>query len=469
MLRPSFINATTRRAIGRNLGLDLVAAIGIGVTMALVGAILPTVARRGGLDPLGLSALAAAPFVANLLGAFAGRLGPRNRGQLGLVRGLGAASLLVLFLAPPAAVVVAVAVAYWLSLSFGNPLHFRFWGSMYPARLRGRVIGVLGMGRAGAGAVAAISGGVLADLIGGNQAVAVAGVVGVVCAIGYVGFRAAANDAPTTFSARESIRALLERPRLVRLTVAQLFYGGGVIAATPLFALVYVDRLNLSLSDVGLIGVISAVATTLTFPLWGIVADRRGAVVPLAGGSLLGAIGVLAYAVAPSVAVLWLGALALGVASGAIDVGIAAVVSDDTPMTTRAAAMAGWNAVTGARGIAAAFAMSLLIRAHVVDVTGALVLSAGIAAVGAALFVDAGRGRRIRSAAAPVRSAAAPEAAAVGAVATSAVASVAPVEGAQASTAIVAGTPTAAPAVTSKSAPNAPTAPIVATRAQVSA
>jgi MFS family permease len=403
VLRPSLFNSASRRAIGRNLGLDLIAAIGIGVTMALVGAILPTVARRDGLDPIGLSALAAAPFVANLLGAFAGKLGPRNRAQLSLVRILGSASLLVLFLAPSAGVVVIVSIVFWLSLSFGNPLHFRFWGSMYPGRLRGRVVGVLGMGRSGAGALAAIGGGVLADVIGGDQAVAVAGVIGVFAALGYLGFRAATTDAPTTFSARQSIAALREQPRLVRLTIAQLFYGGGVIAAMPLFALVHVDRLHLSLADVGLIGVIGAVATTVTFPVWGLVADRRGAVVALAGGSLLGTIGVVAYAVAPNVAFLWLGALAMGVASGGIDLGIAQVVSEDTPMATRAAAMAGWNAITGARGIVAAFAMSVLLGAKVVDVRTALLLSAAISAIGVWLFVDAGRARVARAvSAAPV-------------------------------------------------------------------
>ena len=39
-----------------------------GVSMALVTTLLPTIARRGGLEPIGLAALAAAPFVANLLG-----------------------------------------------------------------------------------------------------------------------------------------------------------------------------------------------------------------------------------------------------------------------------------------------------------------------------------------------------------------------------------------------------------------
>ncbi|HUP55693.1 MAG TPA: MFS transporter, partial [Methylomirabilota bacterium] len=328
MLRPSLFTSASRRAIGRNLALDLVVAVGMGVTMALVGAILPTVARRGGLAPLGLSALAAAPFIANLLGAFAGRLGPRTNAQLAVTRLVGAASLLVLFVVPPAPVLVAVSVVFWLSLSFGGPFHLRLWGAMYPARLRGRVVGVLGMGRAAAGALAAFGGGLLADRIGGERAVAVAGLVGVACAVGYVGMRAATADRPVVFSARDSIRALRDRPLLSRIAVAQGFYGGGLIAASPLYALVHVDRLNLRLSDVGVIGILAAVATTVAFPIWGLVADRRGPVLTLRLGSAIGVMSLVGYAVAPNVAVLWGAAIVAGIGSASIDVGIAAAVSD---------------------------------------------------------------------------------------------------------------------------------------------
>ncbi|HXU84496.1 MAG TPA: MFS transporter [Verrucomicrobiae bacterium] len=391
MLRPSLFNSATRRAIGRNLALDLVVAVGMGVTMALVNAILPTVARRGGLAPLGLSALAAAPFVANLLGAFAGRLGPRNTAQLTLTRGIGAASLLILFTVPPAPVMVAVAVVFWLSLSFGGPFHLRLWGAMYPARLRGRVVGVLGMGRAAAGAIAAFGGGVLADRIGGERAVAVAGVIGVACAVGYVGLRAASAGRPAPFSARESIRALRERPLLGRIALAQGFYGGGLIAAAPLYALVHVDRLNLSLSDVGVIGILAAIATTVAFPIWGVVADRHGSVTALRLGSAIGLGSLVAYALAPSVVLLWLAAIVAGIGSASIDVGIAAAVSDQTPLASRAAAMAGWNAITGARGIAAAFLMSALLQLGLVDVTSGLLLCAATSAMGVLLFARAGR------------------------------------------------------------------------------
>jgi len=377
--------------MGRNLALDVLVAVGMGVTMALISSILPTVARRGGLAPIGLSALAAAPFVANLLGAFAGRFGPRNTAQLGLVRGLGAAALLVLFLVPPAPVVVAVAVVFWLSISFGGPFHLRLWGAMYPARLRGRVVGVLGMGRAAAGALAAFIGGVLADVIGGEQAVAIAGIVGVACAIGYLGLRAAAAEQPRSYSARESIRALRDRPVLSRIAVAQGFYGGGLIAASPLFALVHVDRLNLSLADVGVIGILTAVATTVAFPLWGMVADRFGPIAALKTGSAIGLLSLVGYAVAPSVVVLWFAAVAAGIASASIDVGIAAAVSDQTPLASRAAAMAGWNALTGARGIVAAFLMSALLQIGLIDVTVGLLACTATSAIGVALFVRAGR------------------------------------------------------------------------------
>ena len=79
-----------------------------------------------------------------------------------------------------------------------------------------------------------------------------------VCAIAYAGFRAHAAGDPPRFSARDSIRALRERPVLGRVALAQGFYGGGLIAALPLYALVYVDRLDLSLADVGIIGILTA-------------------------------------------------------------------------------------------------------------------------------------------------------------------------------------------------------------------
>jgi MFS family permease len=390
VVQRSSLTSPNRRALGRNLALDLLAAVGVGVSMALVTTLLPTVARRGGLEPLGLAALAAAPFIANLLGVFAGRFGPRSPRQLAVIRCAGAASLIALLILPTPFVMVFASIVFWVSLSFGGPIHLRLWGAMYPARLRGRIVGMIGTGRAAAGALAAFGGGLLADQVGGPPAVALGGLMGAVCAVAYIGLRAhAAGDLPR-FSARDSLQALRERPVLRRVALAQGFYGGGLIAALPLYALVYVDRLDLSLSEVGIIGILTAAATTVSFLAWGIVADRFGAMVAMRIGSAMGLVSLLGYVIAPDVALLWVAAVAAGAGSASIDVGIASVVSEHTTMSSRAPAMAGWNAITGARGIVAAFAMSALLQAGIVDVTTGLLLCAISSAIGVALYVRTG-------------------------------------------------------------------------------
>ena len=391
MRRPTRESIEGLRPIWRNLSLDLVAAIGYGVSGALVSTLLPTIARRGGLEPLGLAVLAAAPFVTNLLSIFAGQFGPRSTRQFAFLRGLGAGSLVALVFLPGAPVILAVAFAFWISISFSSPFQLRFWGATYPGRMRGRVVGFLGTGRAAAAGVAALAGGVLADRLGGPTAVALAGIVGVVCALGYAGFRGAGAARPIPYSARESLRALRERPMIQRVALAQGFFGGGFIAAGPLYALVYVDRLDLSLADVGLIGVFGAAATTVSFLAWGAVADRFDALAAMRYGSLVGLAGLLGYAVAPALAVLLVASLAIGVANSSIEVGVAGVISENTGMDSRAAAMSGWNAITGARGLVAPFVMSSLVQFGVVSLTVGLLLCVAASGVGVALFWWAAR------------------------------------------------------------------------------
>ena len=386
MRRPTRESIEGLRPISRSLSLDLIAAIGYGVSGALVSTLLPTIARRGGLEPLGLAALSAAPFLTNLLSVFAGRFGPHSTRQFALLRGVGAGSLVALAFVPGVAVIVAVAFLFWISISFSSPFQLRFWGAIYPGRMRGRVVGFLGTGRAAAAGIAALIGGLLADRLGGPTAVALAGLVGVVCALAYAGFRASAAAAPLAYSARESIRALRARPTLQRVALAQGFFGGGFIAAGPLYALVYVDRLDLSLSDVGIIGVFGAAATTVSFLAWGAVADRFDALAAMRYGSLIGLGGLVAYALAPGLGILLVAALAIGLSNSSIEVGVAGVISDHTSLASRAAAMSGWNAITGARGLVAPFVMSGLVQFGVVSVTAGLLMCASASALGVALY-----------------------------------------------------------------------------------
>ena len=181
--------------------------------MALVSAILPTVARRGGLDPIGLSALAAAPFVANLLGAFAGRFGPRNTAQLG---------------ARPRPR-RRVAPACCSSCRRRRSSSRSRWSSGSASRSAARSTSACGARctRPGSAAGSSASSGWAGPRPAPSPRSSGAcsptssaasrrsrspAIVGVACAIGYLGLRAAAAEQPRSYSARESIRALRDRP-----------------------------------------------------------------------------------------------------------------------------------------------------------------------------------------------------------------------------------------------------------------
>ena len=377
-----------RTPLWRIVALDFAAAVGIGITTAVVSSLLPAVARREQMEPMGLAILAAAPFLANLAGAFAGQLGPRTPRQLAVSRALGAVFLVVPVVLPIPPVIVAVTVGFWLTISFGVPLQLRLWGEIYPLERRSGLVGLVGAGRAGAAGIAAVGAGAFADRFGGVTVIAVAAIIAAACAIAAAGLPSTSSGDHPTYSALSSLRTLRSKPMLRRVALAQAFYGGGLIAAVPLYVLVYVDRLELSLTEIGLIGIFAAVAMTVGSVVWGFVADRLGGVAVMRGGSVLGFASLLTYVASPGLGILCLAAIAAGLASAAIDIGLQATMSQDTTLEERPAAMAGWNAFTGARGIVAPIAMSALVQAGVLDLSGGLVVCALATAVGTWLYLS---------------------------------------------------------------------------------
>ncbi|MFN8620346.1 MAG: MFS transporter [Chloroflexota bacterium] len=371
----------------RNLSLDMTAAVGVGITTAVMGTLLPSVARREGLDPLGLAVLAASPFLANLLGAFAGRVGPRNPVQFGLMRAAGALCLVIMFFLPVPQLLAFVALGYWLASAFGVPMQHRLWGAMYPNRERGRLIGVVATGRTGAAAVAALVGGIVADRIGGPGAIAIAGAIGAMLALASTGIRTQLPAAGATYSFRETWQAYQSVPALKRVGWAQVFYGGGLIAAGPLYALVQVDRLQLSLGEVGTIGMVTAIAATGSCFFWGWVSDRIGGLSSIQIGTVLGAVSIAFYAMAPSIAFVWVAAALVGLANSATEMGWPNMLAEHSSLADRAKVAAGLNALTGARGLIAPFLGSLLVQAGILSVTAALALCCVATAIGALLYL----------------------------------------------------------------------------------
>jgi MFS family permease len=170
-----------------------------------------------------------------------------------------------------------------------------------------------------------------------------------------------------------------------------MFLGAGFIAAAPLYAFVHVDRLQLSLSEVGFLGILVAGATTVAYLPWGGLSDRRGGLLVFQLGSAMGTGALFLYAWGPSFAVLAIAGVLTGFNNGAIEIGIQAVIGELAPPGERAAAVAGWSAANGVRGIIAPFVSTILYAAGIVDVTQGILLCACVSAVGAGLYAFAGR------------------------------------------------------------------------------
>ena len=355
----------TQRAVGRNLALDLVAAVGVGVTIALVATLLPTIARRGGLEPLGLAALAAAPFIANLLGAFAGRVGPRSRAHTRAHPGRRRARSLALLILADAAGDDRRRDRLLAQPLVRRPVPPAPVGRHVPGRASAAgSSGCIGMGRAAAGAIAALAGGIVATGSAARRRSPSPASSGASARSAIAGLRAPAADRPAASrpatrsapfaSARP--RARRPRPGLLRRRAhrgrCRSTRSSTSTASTS------------SLADVGVIGILRRPCDDGLVPRSG-ASSRTGA-----GRARRDArrerdrAGVAARSSRSRRTSSCCGSPPSPAGSRAprSTSGIAAVVSDHTSLASRAAAMAGWNAITGARGIVAAFPMSALLQ-----------------------------------------------------------------------------------------------------------
>jgi MFS family permease len=374
-----------------NLIFDALGAVGVGLGLGVITSLLPGIAREAGIDALGLGLLAAAPFVANVLGLFAGRVGPRSPAQVAILRSLGSAALVASPLVPLHLAIGAV-LLWWIGYAFGCPLQLRLWGVIYAARDRGRLVGLVRTAQTAAAAAIGVAGGVLADHFGGPLVLALAGGVGAACVLSYGLVRAPAAAEPPPFSPRECLHAAWSAPRLRNLLLAQLVFGAGLAAATPLFALVQVDALHLSLGEIGLLGVLTSLATMLSYVVWGLLADhKQGGVRVLVAGAAFGLLGPIGYVWAQGVLVLALASIAAGLSNAAIDMGITAELSEGVPLGKRAPLMAAWNGLTGVRGAIFPLGVGALVQGGWLSPTLALVVCCALTAAGLVVYAQVAR------------------------------------------------------------------------------
>ena len=372
--------------VGRNLSLDLVSAVGMGSTMALVGVLLPSLARREGLDSMGLAALAALPFLASLVTLFAGRIGPRTPRRMALLRATGILGLLMVLVAPDPVFIALATLGFWVAFALGAPLQQRIWATVYPTRQRGRLLGYVGTGRSAAGTLALLAITVLAASTGWAVIVLVIAFVGALCSLAISRMEVPGIDVVHRFSATDSIRSVLEVPMLRRVVTAQLLFGAGFLAAPALIAMVHIDRLGLGLDQIALAGLVGYGTTAATYSLWGRLASRKGAPFTITLGTAAGALALVLFAFAPDMRVLIAATMLLGAAGASVDVSWPLLIADYAALERQSAVSAGMNSIMAVRGLFTPFAVMLPLSAGLTSEAGGLLVCAGLMVAGMLVY-----------------------------------------------------------------------------------
>jgi predicted MFS family arabinose efflux permease len=402
-------NAETR--LRWNFTWDAMGALGTGLFNALVVNFLAVIARREGADPLLLAALTAAPFAANTLAIFSGFWVPPDRRRVqfvSLLLILGRALFFVGLISTGPEALLWMGFGMWLTLALVAPQQVDVWRGAYPQRLRARILGYLRVVQTLATAIGAPLGGLLIDRLGQGPMLSVGAGLGIIGAAGYGRVRTQPVTASQRFTPGASLRILAEQPRYRGLVLAWVVWGFGSFMATPLYALVLVDRFQASYADIGVLQLIGALSGLLAYFGLGHYLDRRGGFGATPIGLLLVGLVPLVYLWAPSLAFLAVGYVLLTVGNSLLDLGWQVALVSKVDDAHRLRYQAAHTSFTGLRGVAAPFVGSLalsvgtgvgpvLIVAGALGVAGAWLMASalGVPVPGAGLVrAVVGNGRR---------------------------------------------------------------------------
>ena len=188
----------------------------------------------------------------------------------------------------PAALLGLVAV-YWLADGIVAPLYSTVLKSIYPVESRGRIMGVIRLSMSIVMLVGSPIAGWVLDHAGHRVLLPVAGVFGLIYALSYTRLRFSEEalvtqpqpvaQAPTRGDTWRHLWAIIAHDRNFAVWLAGVVvFGLSSLMPLAFFPLVQVDRLHLSYTQLGWLGLAQSVARLLSYLYWGKILDRWGVV-----------------------------------------------------------------------------------------------------------------------------------------------------------------------------------------------
>lgn len=268
--------------VRKNMLIELWVGLAYGVFFAATIPFIPVLLRRSGASEMLLAVYTSQQFVGSVLTAFSIVLMRRRRTMnvITICWFLSRAMLLFFaFIVDPLWMVV-VGAAFWLLEAFPNPGYTRILQKIYPDGVRGKVMSLVRVGRIATMVLVTPLAGWALDHWGYQILFPVGGLIGILSVFFFT--RLEVNEGP--LPARET-KTLGELWQILRedkrfsffLTVFSLYGTGGLLSWT-IYPLVQVDRLHLSYSALGWLGLLQSLCWLLGYIFWGRLADRHGGV-----------------------------------------------------------------------------------------------------------------------------------------------------------------------------------------------
>ena len=344
-------------SVRRVMHIELSMSLAYGVFYASIIPFTQVVLRRLGASVDMLAFYTALLFVGSVFTSFSIVLMRRRRTIKLIVFCwlLGRSLFLLTAFISGAVPLMAISILFWLLEAFVIPAYTRVVQKIYPESGRGKVMSTVRMGRVSVILLITPLAGWALDRVGYQVLFPVGALFGILATYLFTRIDLDEGELPprqtkTFADLWQIVRS--DRNFAVYLLSYSLFGLGGLLA-WPLYPIVQVDRLQLSYSQIGLLGLIESITWFLSYLLWGRTIDRRGGLFVVRAISAISIVTPLTYMTAQSMWMLLPSAIARGLAMAGFELGRinAGIQLADPDRVTEYAAIQ--STVVGLRGLVA--------------------------------------------------------------------------------------------------------------------
>ena len=353
-------------SVRRVMHIELSMSLAYGVFYACIIPFTQVVLRRQGATVDMLALYTALLFVGSVFTSFSIVL-MRRRRTINIIVFcwlLGRSLFLLTAFVTGAVQLMAIGIVFWLLEAFVIPAYTRVIQKIYPESGRGKVMSTVRMGRVSVILLITPLAGWALDRVGYQVLFPIGALFGILATYLFTRIDLDEGELPP-----RQTKAFSDLWQIVRTDrnfavylVSYSLFGLGGLLSWPLYPVVQVDRLQLSYSEIGLLGLVESVTWFLSYLFWGRTIDKRGGLFVVRAIAAISIVTPLTYMSAQSLWMLMPSAIARGLGMAGFELGriSAGIQLADPERVTEYAAIQ--STVVGLRGLVAPLVTVGLLR-----------------------------------------------------------------------------------------------------------